>query len=129
AMKPPVLGPASPPEVLLLDASGAAQRTNYNAVYRIPAFLRFADETQLKDVGRVVVTDDPKTFFVMRAQLAEGGRHVTTHVLAAEAVQQHVLFCAAPVPTNWVPALRTLSNFSVSIVDEAAAQVARKFQK
>jgi len=129
ALKSPVLGTATLPEVLLLDASSSAQRTHYNAVYRIPAFLRFADETQLKDVGRVVVTDDPKTFFVLRAQLAEGGRAVTTHVLAAEAAPQDALFCAAPAPTNWVPALRTLSNFSVGIVDEAAAQAAHKFQK
>jgi len=128
ALKAPALGAASLPEVLLLDASGQAQRTDYNAVHRIPTFLRFAEETPLKDVGRVVITDDPKTFFVMRAQLAEGGRVVTTHVLAAESHPQDTLFSSAPAPRDWVPAMRTLSNFSVGIVDEAAAQIARKFQ-
>ena len=49
------------PEVLLLDATDAARRTNYAAANRIPDFLSFARENGFSDAGAVIVTDDPKT--------------------------------------------------------------------
>lgn len=115
------------PEVLLLDATGAARRTNYAAVNRIPDFLSFARENGLSDTGAVIVTDDPKTFFILRAQLRGAEGTLATKVWAAEA--EEVLLAAHPVAADWQPAQRSNSNFSVSIVDRDASQLALAFQR
>jgi hypothetical protein len=115
------------PEVLLLDATEAATRMNYSAVKRIPDFLSFARENGLADTGAVIVTDEPKTFFILRAQLRELKVSFSTKVWAAEA--EEVLLSAHPVDPDWQPAQRSNSNFSVSIVDRDASQLALAFQR
>ncbi|MCL4644633.1 hypothetical protein L0Y81_26230 [Burkholderia multivorans] len=115
------------PEVFLLDATDAAARTNYAAVKRIPDFLSFARESGFSDKGAVIVTDDPKTFFALRAQLGESKVTLSTKVWAAEA--EEALLSAHPVAPDWNPAQRNNSNFSVSIVDRDASQLALAFQR
>lgn len=115
------------PEVLLLDATDAATRTNYAAVKRIPDFLSFARENGLSDTGAVIVTDDPKTFFILRAQLRDSKVSFSTNVWAAEA--EEALLSAQPVAADWHPAQRSNPNFSVSIVDRDASQLALTFQR
>lgn len=127
ALAAPSLKGQGRPEALLLDASHAASLTNYSAVRRIPEFLALARESGLATCGAVVVTDDPKAFFALRAQLHEARVPFTTRVCAAEA--EEPILSAAVLPRDWKPALRTNSNFSVSIVDRDASQVALSFQK
>lgn len=115
------------PEVLLLDATDAAVRTNYAAVQRIPDFLLFAREHGPSDAGAVVVTDDPKTFNILRLQLLNAKVGFKTKVWAAEA--EEVLLSASPVAADWHPAQRSNSNFHVSIVDRDASQLALTFQR
>lgn len=115
------------PEVLLLDATHAATHTSYAAVKRIPDFLAFVRENGLANAGAVLVTDDPKTFFVLRAQLYDSKLTFSTKVWAAEA--DDVLLSAHPVAADWQPAQRSNSNFSVSIVDRDASQIALTFQR
>lgn len=115
------------PEVLLLDATDAAMRTNYAAVKRIPDFLAFAQENGFSDTGSVIVTDDPKAFFILRAQLRDSKVAFTSKVWAVEA--KEVLLSAHPVAADWFPAQRSNSNFSVSIVDRDASQLALAFQR
>ena len=115
------------PEALLLDATHAAASTNYSAVRRIPEFLALAGETGLASCGAVIVTDDPKAFFALRAQLHEAKVPFSTKVCAAEG-DEPILSAAAHAP-EWKPALRSNSNFNVSIVDRDASQVALTFQK
>jgi len=115
------------PEVLLLDATDAAARTNYAAVKRVPVFLSCARENGFSDSGAVIVTDDPKTFFILRAQLRDSKAAFTTKVWAAEA--EDVLLSAHPAAADWQPAQRSNSNFSVSIVDRDASQLALEFQR
>lgn len=120
---------AGRPEVMLLDATDAAARTNHLAVKRIPDFLAFARENGLPETGAVIVTDDPKTFFIMRSQLNDAKVTFTTKVCAAEAEPEEALLSAQPAPAGWEPAQRTNSNFNISIVDRDASQVALKFQR
>lgn len=115
------------PEVMLLDATDAAMRTNYAAVKRIPDFLSFAQENGFSDTGAIIVTDDPKTFFILRAQFRDSGGAFSTRVWAAEA--EEVLLAAHPVAADWRPAQRSNSNFSVSIVDRDASQLGLAFQR
>lgn len=115
------------PEVLLLDATTAAMRTSYAAVKCIPDFFAFTQENGFSDLGAVVVTDDPKTFFILRAQLNGSKTAFTTKALAAEA--DEVLLSAHPVAAEWHPVQRSNSNFSVSIVDRDASQLALTLQR
>ena len=127
ALQASALRGAGRPEVLLLDATDAAIRANYTAVRQVPEFLAFAKANGLSDTGAVVVTDDPKTFFIWRAQFRAAKVAFQTKVWAAEA--EDVLLAARPVATDWIPAQRSNSNFSVSIVDRDASQIALAFQR
>ncbi len=127
ALSAPALKGKGNPEVFLLDATDDARRTNHTAVKKIPDFLSFARAHGFSDTGAVIVTNDPKSFFVLRAKLYESGTKFTTRVWAAEA--DEVLFSAHPVADDWHPAQRSNSNFSVSIVDRDASQVALAFQR
>lgn len=115
------------PEVLLLDATQASLRTNYSAVKRIPGILVFARENGFEDTGSVIATDDPKSFFILRKQLYDLNLTFSTKVWAAEA--DDGLLSANPVPVDWHPVQRSNSNFSVSIVDRDASQLALNFQR
>jgi hypothetical protein len=127
ALAAPALKGQGRPELLLLDATSAATHTNYSAVKRIPDFLFFARENGFRDTGAVIVTDDPKAFFVLRAQLYQSKLTLATKVWAAEA--DDVLLSAHAVAQDWQPAQRSNSNFSISIVDRDASQLALSFQQ
>ncbi len=127
ALSAPALRGEGKPEVFLLDATSSADQTSYSAVRRIPDFLRYAMDNGYQDVGSVVITDDPKTFFVLRARLNELKLKPMTHVWAAEG--DEAVLSANAVPGDWTPEQRSNANFSVGIVDRDASQVALAFQK
>jgi hypothetical protein len=118
---------APKPELLLLNATTAAQRSNYNAVRRIPEFLDHVRKRFYPAVGAALITDDPKTFFVLRARLAEMHIDFEAKTYAADATD--ILVSATPMPMDWKPELRSNSNFAISIVDRDAASVAATFQR
>lgn len=118
---------APKPELLLLNATTAAQRSNYNAVRRIPEFVDHVRKRFYPNVGSTLITDDPKTFFVLRARLAEMQINFEAKTYAADATD--VLVSPTPMSTDWKPELRSNSNFAISIVDRDAASVAATFQR
>lgn len=115
------------PDLFLYDATSAADRSNFRAVKRIPDFLALAREAGDADQGAMIVTDDPKTFFVLRARLGESGTTLTSHVFAAEADQS--LLSTHALPSNWVPELKSNALFGVSVVDREASTVALAFAR
>ena len=115
------------PEVLLLDATVSAERTNFSAVKRIPDFLKFARDNGYSDVGVVVVTDDPQRYFALQAALNQHRIAFKATALAAEG--EEVILARHPLALHWQPAQRSNSNFSVSIVDRDASQLALAFQR
>ncbi len=125
ALGSPALKAKGVPEVLLLDATEAATRTDYTSVKRIPEFLSYARESGFPDTGAVVVTDDPKTFFMLSARLSRAG--ISQQVYAAES--EDALLSARPRPKDWQPDPRSLPNFNVNIVDCEASQVALSYQR
>lgn len=127
ALKSSALKGLGQPEVLLFDATEAAAKKSHSAVKRIPEYLCLARENGLSNCGAVIVTDDPKTFFIFRKQLSEFKLAFETKVLAVEA--DNNLFSAHPMDPNWTPVQRSNLNFSVSIVDRDASQLALTFQK
>ncbi len=129
ALTDPALKGLGKPEVFLLDATESAMKTSYSAVTKIPDFLLYAKKADLADVGTVVVTDDPKIFFILRAQLRAANLQFSTKIWAAEADSEDALLTAKPKEDGWQPAPRSNANFSVGIVDRDAAQIALKLQK
>lgn len=127
ALNAPALKGQGCPEVLLFDATCSAAATNYSAVKRVPEFLQFAQENGYANTGSVIVTDDPKTFFVFRKQMHDYKLTFSTKVWAAEA--DDGLLSSHPVAPDWRPVERSHSNFSVSIVDRDASQLALTFQR
>lgn len=127
ALSAPALKGDGRPELLLLDATEAATRSNYRAVEDVPELIWHSRQSGLASASAVVVTDDPKRFFLLRARLAELKLHCCTKVWAAEA--DSPLISPQPAPLNWQPTQRSNSNFSVSIVDRDASQVALRFQR
>jgi len=127
ALDPQALGVDGRPEIILLDATSAMDQTSYSAVKRVPDFLRYAFDNGYDSTGAVVITDDPKTFFVLRARLNEMKLRPQTKVWAAEA--DDTILSAQPVPADWKPEQKSNANFSVGIVDRDASQVALAFQR
>lgn len=127
ALSTPSMKGGGRPDVLLLDATHAAAQTNYSAVRRIPEFLGLARDNGLATCGAVIVTDDPRAFFAIRAQLHESKFQFAWRVFAAEADESIV--STAALPRGWKPEPRSNSNFSVGIVDRDASQVALTLQK
>lgn len=115
------------PELLLLDATGSAERTNFNAVQKIPDFLKYAIDHGYEKTGAVIVTDDPKTYFAMCAKLKTLKIVANCHVWAAEGDQS--MLSRSPFRDGWLPAIPSNSKFNVSIVDRDASQIALTFQR
>lgn len=127
ALSVPALRDEGKPEVFLLDATSSANQRSYSVVRRIPDFLHYAMDNGYQDVGSVVITDDPKTFFVLRARLNELKLKPKIQVWAAEG--DEAVLSTNAVPLDWKPEQRTNANFSVGIVDRDASQIALMFQR
>ena len=116
-----------PPEAMLIDATWACQRNHQKAFARIPEFLAYARDQGFSKAGAVIVTDDPKTFFVLRKRLADSNFRVEAKAYAAEA--EHVLLSPDPRAPGWKPETKSNANFTVGIVDRDAASVAVTFHR
>jgi hypothetical protein len=115
------------PSVMLFDATWVSQRSNPVASSRIVEFFKSARESGLESAGAVIVTDDPKTYFILRARLRDMGVRFSAETYAAEAEQ--VLLSPHPLPIGWAPEQRSNANFVVGIVDRDAASVAVAFNR
>lgn len=124
----------SQPDILVLDATMSAARTNANAVRRIPDFLKsyLEHRSNAADGGSVgagvlIVTDDPRTFFSMRVSLANQRIQTKEHVWAGEGDDS--LLSATPVPDDWVPVTRDNARCRIAIVDKEAGEIASRFHQ
>ncbi len=115
------------PHLLMLDATSTTGRRNFKAVSQIVPFLACARDAGQTQPGAVILADDPKTFFILRAQLRERGLSLQEHVWAGEA--EDALLSADPLPADWVPEPKSNANVAVAIVDRDAASLALRFQR
>lgn len=112
-------------DLLLLDATAAAARTNQHAVRRIPDLVRAYLESRPAKPGTVIVTDDPRTFFGIRSRLCDMHVGAQEHVWAGEA--EDPLLSLAPVADDWMPVPRDNARCKVAIVDKEASEIATRF--
>jgi hypothetical protein len=127
ALRSPACCGQARPDLMLFDATGSADQRNYNAVRRIPDFLKCARAEGLGNSGALIITDDPRTFFDFDARLRSLGISFEVHCEAVEG--EHNFLAAHPHPDDWRPEQKTNSNFSVAIVDRDASGLATGFAK
>lgn len=115
------------PELFLYDATSAADQSNFRAVKRIPEYLKLAREAGYSETGAAIVTDDPRTFFALRARMGELCIAFDAHIFPAEADQ--TLLSSQALPPNWTPSQKTNCSFSVAVVDREASSIAMTFYR
>lgn len=118
---------ASAPEVLLCDATQTGLSRDPALLKRIPEAIKLAGALISPRPGCLVVTDDPRAYFILRAQLRERKIEHLEHVWVAEGNEW--LLSPGPQAADWAPAVRSNSNFSVGIVDRDAAELAGTLQR
>jgi len=99
------------PEVLLIDATWACQRNHQKAFARIPDFLTYARDQGLGKAGAAIVTDDPKTYFVLNKRLMDSGFRVESKAYPAEASETNQVLLS-PNRYPQVPVGRSPSQHS-----------------
>jgi hypothetical protein len=112
-------------DLLLLDATATAARTNQHAVRRIPDLVRTYLEGRPPKPGAVIVTDDPRSFFGIRSRLHDLHIGIQEHVWAGEA--EDSILSATPVANDWTPVPRDNARCKVAIVDKEAGEIAARF--
>lgn len=116
-----------PPELFLCDATSVADLSNFRAIRRIPEFLKLARDGRHAQTGSLIVTDDPKIFFQLRARLGELHLPFDVRVLAAEA--DDTLLSSHALPANWAPGQKSNALINVAVVDRDACAVATTFYR
>lgn len=114
------------PELLLIDAISTSNDEKQRAIRRIPDFLKCAEDIWEDKTGTLIFTDDPRTFFVLRAMLATERIAFETRVFAGEGDESFL--SPTPYPDGWAPEQKSNTRLAVSIVDRDAASVALTFQ-
>ncbi len=114
------------PEIILLDATSLS---NYKSIMKIPDFLNVAIENGYENCGALIVTDDPKTFFVLRDKLVKLKLKYKEKIWAAESDRVNAILSPQALSADWKPEQKSLANFKVDIVDRDASQVALSFQR
>jgi hypothetical protein len=127
AMAPGARTTAVKSDVLLIDARERSAVADSNALRRLPDFLKTVYETCGSQIGALIVTDDPTEYFVLRHRLEQASIQSDSAILAGESEPHEWLASRAPRPADWRPNDRSLINFSVSILDQQAAGLARRF--
>lgn len=116
-------------DVLLIDASTRSAAADARGIRRLPEFLKGLSESMSERPGGLIITDDPTEYFVLRDRLQEKGLLLDASVVAGEAESGDWLACALPKARAWVPVDRSLINISVTVLDQEAAILARRFGK
>jgi hypothetical protein len=122
-------GPTVKADVLLIDARGKSTAADPNAIRRLPDFLKTIAEVNGSLPGTLIVTDDPTEYFVLRHRLEHAGLKTDCRIIVAESEDNEWLASDDPRPAAWVPPSRSMINFSVSVIDQQAASLARRFGK
>jgi hypothetical protein len=117
----------APPQLFLYDATSAADLSNFRAVKRIPEFIKVAREGRHAQTGSLIVTDDPKIFFQLRARLGDLEIPFSAQVLAGEA--DEALVSSHALSTDWTPGQKSNARTNVAVVDRDACAVASSFYR
>ena len=118
-----------PFDVVLLDASTCAIRADSSSVKAIPKHLEAIRKAAGRDVGALIVTNDPYEYLSLSKALAAAGLPVDKEILPSESNGADWLASEKDLGANWAPAARTMVNFKVRIVDKQAADLAKQIRK
>jgi hypothetical protein len=115
--------------VLLVDARARSAAADPQSLRRLPDFLKLVYESNSSTMGALIVTDDPTEYFVLRRRLTDANYPIDSAILAGEGEANEWLAAPIAKSVTWRPDDRSMINFTVSILDQQAALLARQFGK
>lgn len=124
-----VVGCAVRANVMLVDARGRSAAADPQSLRRLPDLLRTVYESSGSPMGTLIVTDDPTEYFVLRRRLADADYSIDGEILAGEGEANEWLAAPHARSADWRPDSRSMINFTVAILDQQAALLARQFGK
>lgn len=118
-----------PFDVVLMDASTCAIRAGPSSVKAIPKHLETIRKSAGRNVGALIVTNDPYEYLSLSKALEAAGLAVDKEILPSESNGADWLSSEKDLGANWAPTARTIVNFKVRIVDKQAADLAKQIRK
>lgn len=117
-------------DAVLMDASTRAILADSASVDAIPKRLATIQEAAGRNVGALIVTNDPSKYWTLAKHLENRGFPVDKGVLAAEAATgTDWLASSHELNAPWTPEPRAMVNFKVRATDEQATKLARQIRK
>ena len=113
--------------MILVDARGRSAAADPQSLRRLPDFLKTIYESSGSPMGALIVTDDPTEYFVLRRRLTDANYPIDSVILAGEGEANEWLAAPIAKSVTWRPDDRSMINFTVSILDQQAALLARQF--
>lgn len=116
------------PELVLFDLTRAMQlRAERPLVRAATDLLKELTEIWKAPFGFMVVTDDPKAFFVVRKHLTEKQPSLPFQVQTVVTPPRGTGLSPSPLARDWQPAQVSLKHLRVCILDQEAVEVALRF--
>lgn len=116
-------------DAVLIDASTRTILADPDSVKAIPKHLETIYKACHRNVGTLIITNDPAEFRNLGRSLEKLGFNVDSEVIAAEANGTDWLASGTSMAPSWKPDPRTMINFKIKATDEQAAQLARRIRR
>lgn len=116
------------PELVLFDLTRAMQLRAERPLVRLSTeLIKELSEAWKAPFGFMIVTDDPKAFFIVRKHLTEKPPPRPLQVQTIVTAPRGPGLSSSPLPRDWQPDQVSLKHFRVCILDQEAVEVAARF--
>lgn len=122
-------GPPMPIDTVLIDASTRTILSDPDSVKAIPKHLETIYDACRRNVGTLIVTNDPAEYQNLGRSLKKLGLSVDGEIMAAEANGTDWVASGISMAPDWKPDSRTMVNFTIKVTDEQAALLARRIRR
>ena len=118
---------AGQPDLVIFDLTKAMRETTHrNLIRLVPEAVAAVKEVWKQPVGFLCITDDPKTYFVLRRKFLDGGEDRVISEPIVAAASDYGL-SRSPRPIGWAPEPVSNKHFHVEVLDQEMAEAATRF--
>lgn len=115
------------PELVIFDLTKAMRDTTQrNLIRLVPEVVMAVKEVWKQPVGFLCITDDPKTYFVLRRKFLDDGENRVVSEPIVAAASDYGL-SQSPRPMGWTPEPASNKHFHVEVLDQEMAEAATRF--
>lgn len=118
------------PELVLFDLTKSIRwTTERNLIRLVPEVIEAINTSWKKRVGFLLITDDPKTYFVLRSQLADKKQGVASRNVISDpivATGSDYGLSNTRRPLDWSPATVSNKHFVADVLDQEMAEAATR---